>query len=172
MIYLYIYIYIYVYPHEYLIKFPFSMVSISYLFHLISTNHDIPELLTMAHTVFTRSHSCDQTLGQLGIVSGSPPILNSSHWGSVFSSCGVAIGFTSSSHPNPNQHSLHDLSSSRSLSKKYATSKSVNHHFPCSTLGHTIPFADRQKKDKKKLKQRRGTSADAAEEGVQRLPRS
>ena len=139
----------YVYPHEYLIKFPFSMVSISYLFHLISTNHDIPELLTMAHTVFTRSHSCDQTLGQLGIVSGSPQFSTAPIGAAFFHHVGLLLALLHQVTPILASIPCMIFHLPRSLSKKYATSKSVNHHFPCSTLGHTIPFADRQKKDKK-----------------------
>ena len=103
----------------------------------------------MAHTVFTRSHSCDQTLGQLGIVSGSPQDSTAPIGAAFFHHVGLLLALLHQVTPILTSIPCMIFHLPRVFPKKYATSKSVNHHFPCSTLGHTIPFADRQKKDKK-----------------------
>ena len=168
---IYLYIYIYVYPHEYLIKFPFSMVSISYSFHLISTNHDIPELLTMAHTVFTRSHSCDQTLGQLGIVSGSPQYSTAPIGAAFFHRVGLLLALL---------HQVTPILTSIPCMIFHLPGVCPRNMLPLNRwiiifpvpLWGILSHLQTDKRKKNKLKQRRGTSADAAEEGVQRLPRS
>ena len=148
------------------------MVSISYLFHLISTNHDIPELLTMAHTVFTRSHSCDQTLGQLGIVSGSPQYSTAPIGAAFFHRVGLLLALLHQVTPILTSIPCMIFHLPGVCPRNMLPLNRWIIIFPVPLWGILSHLQTDKRKTKKKLKQRRGTSADAAEEGVQRLPRS